>query len=167
MGLVVLSDDEDDDGQVANGGDQNGGGEASPTPTFVSQLPETDETVNPEETAPPEVEPVSPPPGVSPALPLSSESECQVRTSAVVLTWQTGSPGGEQVVDLVSNFDDFAPGSYETSQVLSSDVDSLTWKGLTPGVRYFWRINTQIDSKWVTSQSSQFVAAGCEQIDEA
>ncbi len=166
VALLAMTGGDDDGGQVANGGNEDSTSGGSPSPTFASRLPETDETVGPETTPPPNVEIVSPPPGFSPALPLSSQSECQVRTSAVVLNWQTSDSGGEQLVDLAADFDVFTPGRYVTSQVLSNDADSLTWKGLIPGVVYFWRVNTRIDSQWVPGQSSSFVAEACPPLDQ-
>jgi hypothetical protein len=171
VALLAVTDGDDDSSQVTDGNNQNGGGSSNagvaPTPTFVSLLPGTDETVSPAATPPAEVNLVTPPPGFSPAVPLSSESECQIRSSAVVLNWRAAELGRAQVVDLVSDFDDFVPGFYKTSQVLSPNVDSLTWTGLIPGVLYFWRINTRIDGEWVSSQSSQFVTQGCPPVDQA
>lgn len=168
--LVIVTDGDDRGSQVTNGNNQNGGDDSAtagtPTPTFVSRLPETDEIINPEAT-PAEVKLGSPRPGFAPAAPLSSESECQIGSSAVVLNWRRADPAGEQVIDLVSDFNDFAPGSYRSSQLLSAEVDSLTWKGLIPGVLYFWRVTTKLDGEWAPGESAQFLAEGCPQQDPA
>lgn len=170
---MLLTDgggDDSDNGQVANGGDNggddNGGDGLTPTPTFPSKLPDTDETVSPNVTPPSDVEVVEPPPGFNLAIPGSVESECQTQTAAAVLNWQVAEPRGDQQVD-VSVFDEFVPGNYLSSQVLASNTDSLTWQGLIPGALYHWRISTRINNAWVASESGQFQTEGCPQLDEA
>lgn len=149
---------------MTNGGENGGGDDA--TPTFKSELPETDETVSPPVDLPPSPEIVTPPPGFTAAVPGPIESECQIQTSAAVLNWEFAEPRGEQQVD-VSIFDEFVPGNYLTSQILSPETDSLTWNGLIPGAIYYWRISTRVDDAWVASESAQFQTEDCPQFDEA
>ena len=150
---------------MTNGGNGDGGSAGTPTPTFVSNLPETDETVSPPVSPPPTPQLVTPPPGFTAALPGSILSECQIQTAAVVLNWQVAQPRGDQQVDL-SVFDEFVPGNYLASQTLSSDTDSLTWQGLIPGAIYHWRISTRINDAWVASETAQLQTEGCPQFDE-
>ena len=164
LGIVLLSDGDDHRSQVTNG-DQSGDAAATPLPTFESQLPETDETVRPAASPPPAVELVAPPSGFSPAVPGRAISECQVDSSTAVLSWKTADPRGDQQVDLTV-FDEFVPDHYLSSQILSSDTESLTWSGLIPGAAYFWRVSTRIDDTWVASQTSEFQAEGCPPLDE-
>jgi hypothetical protein len=167
FGVLVLSDDDGDGGSGAAGnGGQDGGDGAAPTPTFVSELPETDEIVSPPAATPPAVELVPPPPGFSPAVPQSSESECQVNYAAIVLNWQTAQPDGDQTVDLAAHYDEFVPGRYLSTQTLAADTDSLTWNGLIPGTVYYWRVSTRLNDVWVASQSAEFETIGCPQLDE-
>jgi len=102
-------------------------------------------------------------PGLFPVL-----TECTPEQEArAVFNWTPADPNGsEQRLDLVSDFDQFVEGQYSASPLLDGDAGSLEWRGLIPGIDYFWRINTRLDRGWVAGQSRAFQTADCLPIDE-
>ncbi len=80
-----------------------------------------------------------------------------------VLAWAPGLGWpGEQWVDLSDVGPDFAPGTFVGTGPYPSEASALTWDGLYPGVRYWWRVNTLTGGQWYPSAYGSFTTGLCE-----
>jgi hypothetical protein len=149
------------------GGTETAEHEGTPLPTPVEMPTSTGEAAATPTSAPEELEIREPPAGfVSPEL-AGVQSECTAdREALAVLSWRPSQPGGlEQQVHVLLGGPNFTPGSYQSSQELSSHVSTLSWEGLTPAATYYWRVATRIDGGWVVGDAERFSTESCFPLD--
>jgi hypothetical protein len=99
----------------------------------------------------------SPPPAAS-----QSCSASKVGAVAATFQWQAPGPGAvRQWLDL-SLFDNgFAPGTFVGAGPLAGTANSLTWDGILPGFRHFYRLNTLYADGWHASAVGSFSSLAC------
>ena len=68
---------------------------------------------------------------------------------------------GNQWLDVSTQNNGFAPGTFGSAGPLPNGTASYSWGGLSPATNYYWRVNTQTGSGWATSNTASFSSLTC------
>lgn len=71
------------------------------------------------------------------------------------LSWSLP-PGHVQWLDLSLTNSGFLPGTFASVGPLPPSETSFMWRGLTPGLTYYWRVNTFHGFYWAPSETYYF-----------
>lgn len=130
---------------------------AAPTRVFEGQVTPTIVAASPTF--------VTPAAGVTSASGLNATATCahsaQGGPVLAGLRWSPGEPSLAQQVDLTIFNNNFAVGTYQSSQILNPETSPVTWTGLTEGAVYRWQVNTKVDGGGVSSPVGTVGAPNC------
>jgi hypothetical protein len=83
--------------------------------------------------------------------------QCSGNNATVAFQWTPLTGATAQYLDLSIQDGTFAPGTFAASQVTAGGV---SWPGLEPGAIYWWRVNSNSNAGWQTSDVKTFVPCG-------
>jgi hypothetical protein len=103
----------------------------------------------------------------APAAPLLVAHSCENMLVNVVFSWLAAEPNGESWVDLSTQNNGFAPGTFLAAGPLVQGIEHFDgpagpslqahkWSGLKPDTDHFWRVNTWTGTRWLTSATGAF-----------
>jgi hypothetical protein len=81
--------------------------------------------------------------------------------ATVAFQWTRLNGATTQYLDLSIQDGNFGPGTFSGTQV---NGNAFTWPGLEPGAIYWWRVNTNTNDGWQTSDVKTFVPCGHPQL---
>lgn len=100
------------------------------------------------------------PAAAAPAQDLTAKVVCEGGALTVSFAW-SASGGGQQWLDISSQDNGFAPGTFAGFGPLAASRASYDWDGASAGVGYVARVNTFEGGAWVASASLRFTAPAC------
>jgi hypothetical protein len=101
-------------------------------------------------------------PGAAVALIAGAEcSRLEPGKGLLVMSWAHRGEGGEQRIDITAFPDGFERLRYQTTHNLPPDQTAAVLERPEPGINYFWRVLTQTEGGWVTSEVARADAPTC------
>lgn len=73
-----------------------------------------------------------------------------------VFSWTPAASGEVQWLDLTTQNNGFAAGTFISAGPLNRDLATYQWRGLSSYTTHYWRINTWTGSQWLTSATGSF-----------
>jgi hypothetical protein len=87
---------------------------------------------------------------------LQPATSCSSTRSSVTFTWRPVPGSTAQWLDVSTEDNGFAPGTFETEGPIEGSTTSHVWDGLKSGTPYFWRVNASTAEGWQSSQTASF-----------
>src|SRR6185503_17727299 len=83
-------------------------------------------------------------------------TSCSSGRASVTFSWRPVPGSSQQFLDVSTNDNGFAAGTFETEGPFNGSTTSYVWDGLKSGQRHYWRVNSNTPDGWQPSETGSF-----------